>query len=241
MHQIRFWMKYTGKGYRLKRFARILENPENQEWGKLLGSSRNSPVHILIANEASVKTGLSNFTKATQLKAGGITEVNGQDLISAVQKDPYALGFCRLTQIIDPNNQNIVANIKLVPIDRNGNGKIDYMENIYDNLQAFSRGVWIGKYPKALSGTIYTVSSVKPKNEAEVAFLKWILADGQQYLSSNGYSDLVYNERQSQLEKFDEPAVYASVPIHTVTSHSGDNPFYFSHNYNGGCCRRNCD
>lgn len=206
------------KGISPETFARILENPENQDWGMLLGSSRNSPVHILIANEASVKTGLSNFTKATQLKAGGITEVNGQDLISAVQKDPYALGFCRLTQIIDPNNQNIVANIKLVPIDRNGNGKIDYMENIYDNLQAFSRGVWIGKYPKALSGTIYSVSSEKPKNEAEVAFLKWILADGQQYLSSNGYSDLVYNERQSQLEKFDEPAVYASVPIHTVTS-----------------------
>ena len=206
------------KGISTESFARILESPDNQDWGKLLGSSPNSPIHILIANEASVKSGLSNFTKATQLKVGGITEVNGQEIISAIQKDPYALGFCRLTQIIDPTNQNIVANIKLVPIDRNGNGKIDYMENIYDNLQAFSRGVWIGKYPKALSGTIYSVSSVKPKNEAEVAFLKWVLADGQQYLSSNGYSDLVYNERLSQLEKIDEPVTYAAVPIHTVTS-----------------------
>lgn len=206
------------KGLSPETITRILENPENQNWGMLLGTSGNFPVHILIEGEVSVKSGLANFTRATKLNAGGIAEVSGRDLISAVQKDPYAMGFCRLTQIIDPNSQNIDANIKLVPIDKNGNGKIDYMENIYDNLQTFSRGVWIGKYPKALSGTIFSVSSVKPKNEAEVAFLKWILTDGQQYLSSNGYSDLVYNERQSQLEKFDEPAVYASVPIHTVTS-----------------------
>ena len=97
-----------------------------------------------------------------------------------------------------------------MPIDRNGNGKIDYMENIYDNLQAFSRGVWIGKYPKALSGKIYTVSSEKPNSETELAFLNWVLTDGQQYLIASGYNDLVLNERQTQLEKINEPVVYAS-------------------------------
>jgi len=206
------------KGISAEAFARVLANTDKQDWGMLLGTSQNIPLHILITDDSFLKSGIVNFTKATQLKIETITEVNGQEMISAIQKDPYALGFCRLTQIIDPNNQNIAANIKLVPIDKNGNGKIDYMEKIYDNLQTFSRGVWIGKYPKALSGTIYSVSSMRPKNEAEVAFLKWVLADGQQYLSSNGYSDLVSNERQSQLEKFNEPETYASVPIHAVTS-----------------------
>ena len=206
------------KGITPEAFARILENPENQNWGMFLGNSQDNPIHFYITNDVSVKSAVAKFTKATQLKTDGITAVSGQEMISAIQKDPYALGFCRLVQVIDPNNQNIAGNIKLVPIDKNSNGKIDYNEDIYGNLQTFSRGVWIGKYPKVLSGTIYSVSSTKPKDETEVAFLKWVLTDGQQFLSSNGYSDLVYNERQTQLEKFNEPANYATVPINSVTS-----------------------
>lgn len=34
-----------------------------------------------------------------------------------------------------------------------------------------------------------------------MAFLQWLLTDGQQYLNMNGFSDLVYNERQTQLDK----------------------------------------
>jgi glycine cleavage system H lipoate-binding protein len=130
-------------------------------------------------------------------------------MIAAIQKDPNALGFCKLIQIMDIKDQSLAENIKLVPIDKNGNGKIDYMENIYDNLQDFSRGVWIGKYPKALSGNIYSVSSEKPKSAAELAFLNWVLTDGQQYLNANGYNDLVLNERQTQLDKINEPIIVA--------------------------------
>ena len=133
-------------------------------------------------------------------------------MISAIQKDPNALGFCKLVQIMDLKNQNLAENIKLVPIDKNGNGKIDYMENIYENLTAFSRGVWIGKYPKALSGNIYSVSSQKPKSENELAFLSWVLTDGQNFLNTNGYSDLASSEVKSQLDIINEPTVYVAAP-----------------------------
>lgn len=206
------------KGITPEAFARILDNPENQNWGIILGYSQDNPVHFYITNDESIKSGVAKFTKTNQIKTDGITIVSGQEMVSIIQKDPYAMGFCRLAQIIDPNNQNIAENIKLVPIDKNGNGKIDFMEDIYADLQTFSRGVWIGKYPKALSGTIYSVSSERPKNENEVAFLKWVLADGQQFLSSNGYSDLVYNERQTQLEKFNEPVIDKTIPINSTTT-----------------------
>lgn len=206
------------KGITQEAFAKILESPEIQNWGKILGKSQDNPVHFYITNDATVKSGITKFISATALKTDEIKVVNGQEMISAIQKDPYAMGFCKLIDIIDANNQSIAGNITLVPIDRNGNGKLDYMETIYDNLQTFSRGVWIGKYPKELSGTIYSVSSVKIENEAEVAFLKWILADGQQFLSSNGFSDLVYNERQTQLEKFNEPAINTPVPVRSVNT-----------------------
>ena len=206
------------KGITPERLAQIFNDTENQNWGKLLNNSQNIPVHFYMTNDASVLVGLANFIKGSQIKTIGIKVVNENEMISAIQKDPNAMGFCKLIQIVDGNSEKLIENIKLVPIDRNGNGKIDYMENIYDNLQSFSRGVWIGKYPNALSGNIYSVSSGKPKNEAEVAFLKWVLTDGQQYLSKNGYSDLVYSERQTQLDKFSEPDIYTVAPQNSTSA-----------------------
>jgi glycine cleavage system H lipoate-binding protein len=118
-----------------------------------------------------------------------------------------------LQQIANLADQNLAENIQIVPIDRNGNGQIDYMENIYENLQTFSRGVWIGKFPKDLSVNIYALAPEKPQGENERAFLNWILKDGQQLLTVNGHSDLYFAEKQSLLSDFNETVNNASVPL----------------------------
>jgi len=203
------------KGITAEKLSGILTNPDKQNWEMLLGkvqSSSAKPVHYYIMNDPTILSGVEKFLNANQPIFTGIKITSGQEMISVIQKDPDALGFCRLVQIMDPSNQSLAENIKLVPIDKNGNGKIDYMENIYDNLQTFSRGVWIGKYPKVLSGNIYSVSSQKPKNEAELAFLSWVITDGQIFLNANGYSDLVSSEIKSQLDKISEPVVYSVAP-----------------------------
>jgi len=200
------------RGITLEEFARIFSNPENQNWGMLLGNNQNTPIHCYILDDPSVKKEMVKFLNNDQLKLAGIKVTSWQEMISAIEKDPNSLGFCKLIHVLDLNNQCLGDNIKLVPIDKNGNGKIDYMENIYDNLQTFTRGVWIGKYPKALSGNIYMVSSVKPTNESELAFLRWVLVDGQQFLNMNGFCDLVFNERQTQLAKLNNTAIYPNAP-----------------------------
>jgi len=203
------------KGITAEKLSNILENSDKQNWETLLGNVQNSsasPLHYYIMNDPSILSGVEKFLNVNQQIISGIKITNGQEMISVIQKDPNALGFCRLVQVMEQGNQSLAENIKLVPIDKNGNGKIDYMENIYDNPQAFSRGVWIGKYPKVLSGNIYSLSSQKPKNEAELAFLNWVLTDGQRFLNANGYSDLVSSEIKSQLDKINEPVVYSVAP-----------------------------
>jgi glycine cleavage system H lipoate-binding protein len=155
-------------------------------------------------------TGVSKYLNTEAGKINGVKTLNDQELISAVQNDPYAIGFCKMIDITGTDNQQIVENIRLLPLDKNGNGKMDYMERIYDDMDAFSRGIWIGKYPKSLYSDIYLVSKAQPKNENEVAFLTWVLNDGQKFLNPNGYSDLVYNERQMQLDKLVPPVIYAN-------------------------------
>jgi glycine cleavage system H lipoate-binding protein len=147
---------------------------------------------------------VKDFLNINQFPAEGIYYKSAEEIIASVQNDPYAVGFCKMVDIINPDMQGMVENIRLLPVDKNGNGKIDHMEKIFDNLDAFARGVWIGKYPRSLYRDVYVVSLAQPENESETAFLKWILSDGQQFLSMSGLSNLVYGERQSKLDKFNE-------------------------------------
>ncbi len=206
------------KGITMEELAQIVTNPENQIWSNLTGSAQKVPMHVYVANDQSILSkfkGLQNINQSANVK---VQSLSTPDMISAIKKDPNAMGFCKLIQISDPKNQSLLKGLKIVPIDKNGNGKIDYVENIYENAQSFARGVWIGKYPRILSSNIYSVSSAKPVDKSEVAFLQWILSDGQQLLSENGYSGLIYNERQSQLAKFDQPEMYATIPVEHTSS-----------------------
>lgn len=189
------------KGVSPEVFARLFNNPESRTWGAFPGKTNPIPLHIYIAEDESVKSGLTKFLGIAKLPVVGITLIKSEEMASAIQKDPLAIGFCKVNSILDPVTQNIAANIQLLPIDKNGNGKLDYMENIYTDANAFMRGVWIGKYPKALNSEISSISNTQPRNENEIAFMKWVLTEGQQFLNPIGYSELVSSEKQTQLEK----------------------------------------
>jgi glycine cleavage system H lipoate-binding protein/ABC-type phosphate transport system substrate-binding protein len=205
------------KGVSQKKLAEIFNNPGKKNWGTLLADGQNALVQIYMINDESVKGCVAKFLKSSRISIAGINVGTKDEVISAIQKDPYAIGFCKVVDVMGPDNQNLVNNIKLLPIDKNGNGTIDYMESIYSDANTFLRGVWIGKYPKALYSNIYAVSKVQPANEAETAFLSWILTDGQQYMNENGYCALVNTESQSQLNTINT-AVVSVTPVNNTTS-----------------------
>jgi len=179
--------------------ARLLKNPQFRNWGLLLEAEENIPVNFYsIANEV-INSEISGFLGIDKMYLKGIEVMNGKELVTAVQKDRFGLGFCKLTDITGSANQEMVENITFFPIDKNENGEMDSFEKIYYNLNAFTRGVWIGKYPKTLISDVYSVSKGIPKSESELAFLRWILSEGQQSLVQYGYCDLTYSERQSKL------------------------------------------
>jgi len=192
------------QGITSKDLAQFFDNPDKQNWGTLLKNAQKNPVNFYLANDESVKSSVTNFMNVNQNKLKGINTEIASEMISKIQNDPYAIGFCKVKDIIDADGQDIIKNLQFLPIDKNGNGRLDYMEKIYGDLYTFLRGVWIGKYPKALCRNIYSISTIKPTNEVEVGFLKWVLTDGQKYLIPYGYSDLVYSERQSQISNLSE-------------------------------------
>lgn len=198
------------QGISQEKFTQMFNNQDKQNWGTLLADGKNAAIHIYVSNDESVKAGISGFLQFNQIPKAGIILGTNDEVVSAIQKDPYAIGFCKAINVIVPDNKGFVENIKILPIDKNGNGTIDYMENIYSDANSFLRGVWIGKYPKTLYSNIYAVSKVQPTGENEIAFLSWVLTDGQQYLNSNGYCALVNTESQSQINKINTAIVSIS-------------------------------
>lgn len=197
------------QGISADNLARLFKNHDNLLWSSLLENG-DVPLHYFKTNDASISSILAAFLSLDQVPETGTLVNDGKELVASIQKDPYGLGFCSMNDLMDINGQRIPDNIKLLPIDKNGNGRLDHFEKIYGDQDAFMRGVWIGKYPATLCRNIYSVSSAKPANDEEVAFLKWILTDGQQYLNKDGYSDLVYSERNAKVGLLTENKIFAN-------------------------------
>jgi glycine cleavage system H lipoate-binding protein/ABC-type phosphate transport system substrate-binding protein len=189
------------KGLSAEKLADILKSQNKTNWGTLLGNDQETQVHFYIGEEETTQLAIMDFLKVSSTAIGGLETKKGKDMISTVQKDTYAIGFCKIGNIFDSNRQGFAEGIKLIPIDKNGNGIIDYNEKIYDNPENFRRGIWVGKYPRSLINNIYSVSSILPADKNVSDYLSWVLTDGQQFLELNGFTELVYNERQAKLDK----------------------------------------
>ncbi|MDP1621370.1 MAG: hypothetical protein Q8M08_03435 [Bacteroidales bacterium] len=179
-------------------FSKTISHPVEQTWGMLLGNKQTDPVRFYLVNDRSIFSNVARYLKTSEAVLDGAGRGTRDEIISSVQKDPFGIGFCYLNDLLGPANQKIVENIKLLPIDKNSNGQMDYFEKIYGDLNAFTRGVWIGKYPKDLCRAIYSVSSVKPSNKSELAFLTWVITDGQRFLYPVGYKNFAYSARQAE-------------------------------------------
>ena len=182
------------KGLSPSAIASVFTSSEALTWGSLLGSPQKIKAHGYISKDITVTRLLSAFIKSDQGRITAVTAEGLQEILKALEKDPGGIAFCRLTDIIDYQNNELYSEIRLMPVDLNGNGKLDYFEKIYSDLNEFEHGVWIGKYPKELYNNIFAASAADPSDEATMAFIGWILKEGQKTLPDNGFATLESGE-----------------------------------------------
>ena len=188
-------------------FAGIYTEEGKLSWGKVLGTGDETTVNCYCLGGESVKYCLSQFLQADNLKGNVIRVDNNTELINSIKNDKYAIGFVRLSGIIDYDDHNIIEGVQVVPIDLNGNGVLDNNENIYTCLNDFNRGVWIGKYPGSLCRNIHVVSASSPVDDANKDFLRWVLSGGQDYISEAGFSELIPGERQPKIQALESQEI----------------------------------
>lgn len=187
------------QGITSSELALIFTEEYKPAWNLLINEGQNTPINFYIMNNEVVKNGISDFVKLNPTLTNAVLLNNACDLIAAIEKDIHSIGFCRLADITDSKANQWVGEVAILPIDKNKNGRIDNFENIYQNLASFTRGVWIGKYPSALTGNIYAVSILKPVGEEQVAFLSWLTSEGQQTMNESGLCAISTIEKENNL------------------------------------------
>ena len=187
----------------------LFTNKKQKEWRSLVGKNSIESVKTLILDDPEIQFSVLKFLGNNPSVLETMEKKSADEFLKTMKKEKYAIGFCRLATITDAEKNDFISGIKLLPIDRNKNGHLDYNENIYADLNQFERSVWIGKYPKPLICNIYAIANELPKNEGINDFLNWIIVSGQSVVEQSGYTNLVYNEVQSNLEKLNPPVLIA--------------------------------
>jgi len=183
----------TQKGFTADDFSRLVSG--NSNWSVFIEGASKTPVQCFIPVNQNVIDKIADFTKTGQ-ESIQATKLNAaSELISMVQGNVNAIGFCKLTDVLNLEKNGFAAQISILPVDKNRNGRIDSFENIYTNPATLTRGAWIGKYPRELSGEIYALSTVKPTNQTALDFVAYLTIDGQDNIKKAGYSILSSAEK----------------------------------------------
>ena len=123
--------------------------------------------------------------KQEDLKGTGVFGDPG--IAETLQKDVNGIGYNNIGYAYNDKTHKPTKGIAIVPIDVNGNGKVDPDENFYDTLDHLMEAIAAGKYPAPPARNLYLVTAGKPKNPVVVEFLKYVRTKGQRLNGPAGF------------------------------------------------------
>jgi glycine cleavage system H lipoate-binding protein len=169
---------------------------------------------LYISSEQGVVTYVADFLGLDPNQIPDSQVMTQEQLFGAVQKNPQIVGFIRLSSVVEHPALSLRQGLALVPIDADGDGKLEHTENIYRSTVDLLHGIHIGKYPKKLYSRIYAVTRQKPVEGNDLAFLEWLVRDGQKLLPGQDLMGLSSFEKQTALRHLqEEPVTVAEVPL----------------------------
>lgn len=171
-------------------------------WGQVLSIKSNIPIHVYTRSDAcGAGESWAKYLGNKQEDLLGIGVYGDPGLAQAVMKDPLGIGYNNLCYAFDPKTKQPLPGMKVAPFDLNSNGKIDTGENFYGNMNQLMDAIAAGKYPSPPARDLYFVTSGKPTNKVVIAFLNWILTDGQKFVREAGFVQLPTDKLNSEQKK----------------------------------------
>ena len=176
------------KGISKETATKIWITGENVAWGQVLGTNDATPVHVYTRSDAcGAAETFALWMGHKQEDLRGTAVFGDPGLASAVQADKLAVGLNNIGYAYDEKSRKPNPGLLVVPIDRDNDGVISSDEYFYDTKDDFIAAVSENKYPSPPARDLYLVSHGVPTNPVVVAFLEYVLGDGQCHNVPAGY------------------------------------------------------
>ncbi|MEI6888142.1 MAG: PstS family phosphate ABC transporter substrate-binding protein [Bacteroidales bacterium] len=198
-----FAASLTVTGVTKQKLYNVFITENIKTWGQLLGTGSNEELQVFTRSDACGAADMwakfLNNKKQEDLAGVG---VNGDPGVAdAVRRNIYGIGYNNLNFVFDMQTRKPYLGLSVMPIDLNGNGKIDKEEAFYNNLDGVMNAINTGMYPSPPARKLYFVSAGKPVSKLVSTFLQWILTDGQKYVGEAGYVALKQEDISKELTK----------------------------------------
>jgi phosphate transport system substrate-binding protein len=195
------WDKLHTQGITRQNLIDIYITGKITTWGQLVGSADvNDPIHVFTRSDAAgAPDTIAKYMGKAQENLLGVGVFGDPGILDAVVKDPLGIGYNNMGYAYDAKTGQPVTGAKVLPIDVNGNGKVDPEENL-DTRQQLSQAILNGKYPSPPARDENLVTKGKPSG-LTAAFIEWILGDGQKFIEEDGYILLPSTEISAQKQK----------------------------------------
>ena len=192
------------KGMTRQEFADVFLEGKITTWGRAAKCRSNEEIQVFTRSDACGAAEmwakyLAKGKKQEDLLGLG---VNGDPGVAdAVRKNAGGIGYNNLNFVYDMESRRPYAGLAVVTIDLNANGTIDPDERFYGTLDSVVQAIQTGKYPSPPARDLYLVTSGKPANRNVIAFLRWILTEGQKFIPEAGYVTLTPEKINAGIEK----------------------------------------
>lgn len=191
------------RGFTQEELENVFIHSRYKTWKAIDNRFSDSPLGVYVRSDAAgaAETWAKFFDK-TQEDLKGVGIFGDPGVAQAIKDSPNAIGFNNINYVYDLHTKKTTANIEVIPIDQNKNGKIDPEENFYADLDELTEAVALGKYPSPPTRELLFV--IKNDNNSKLIkeFIRFILDKNQQgYLLENGYVPLTDQQRAHELDK----------------------------------------
>ena len=191
------------KGLTKAQFKALFVDAKIKSWHDLEPKGPNQSIHVYTRSDAAgAAETFAAFCGAKQDDLSGSGVFGDPGLLQAVARDKDGVGFNNISFAYDTKTKRTQPGIRIIPIDWNGNNKIDQDESYYGTLDSLIGAIESGQYKRPPARLLYFVVREGHAKPEVLAFIKWVLTDGQQLLPEAGYVKLSNKDIQTAISSF---------------------------------------
>jgi ABC-type phosphate transport system substrate-binding protein len=190
--------KLLEQGIDKQKFINLFKTTNGLTWGEFLNNNAPEPVKLFRFEDIKISND-RRYPRLFEIESRSERELN--HILEMVADEPYSLSFCSANHAYHCKKENKQPNLRIIPVDLDGNNKVDEKEKFYTRLDDLQRAQYLGIYPNELCREMVILSQQKPNQQHTIAFIDYLLHEGQRIAVDNGFARISNSQADNIMQQ----------------------------------------